>query len=453
MRSSWRWEEAFPDWPDEALARLSPRAAVGLLGLTCSQRSGFGREKALRRLGARTGGPELRFILLRLDDWVPAIRAYAIYAANQRMTPEYGATFVECLPILAALSLRGRVRESSFHSWVRAWLTRPELAPVLHAAVGHPDRRVRLEAFQLAAAAAPASARDLVERAWRKDDVTLRSRAAELAVERLAGADREWFARRAARDACPRLQVHGLDLLYQRDPASARPELERALLDRNESVRWAARYYLGRMGVTGFADAYRRTLASSSAPRLRAALGGLEQTGDAGDVARILPLLQHESGPVARAALRALWKLDRAGTRPRALELLLDPRPGVPAAAARLISPALPPDLPALWRAATIAPQLVGRLRALALVYELPWWLALPRAIEAMELEDDLRTSGREWILRWLDGRLSGSCAPPPPPPEHWTRCVQAVRGARGLFPALAERIEGALARARPGGA
>lgn len=452
LRSSWRWEEGFPRLDDELLSRLEEPAALGLLGLASSQRDGFEREKALRRVAVRSGGAELRFILLRLDDWVPQVRTLAIAAASARMVPAYATTWIECLPLLTAFSLRGRVRESSFVSWVYGWMAGPERVATLHAGIAHPDRKVRLEAFRLCAERAQTPVRELVDRAWRKDDATLRSRALRLAMERLQGADLSRIARLAVVDSNARIAVHGLDLLFKLDPGAAKEELERALLHATETVRWAARYYLGKLGVSGFAETYRDALRSERPRTVVAALAGLEQTGDAQDLERVLPFLEHENGSVARAALRALWKLDRAGARRRALRMLLDRRPGVASAAARLLATqVLESDVDALWRGVTTAPHPQGRLRALALLCRLPWWTALPHALEALPLGEELRAASGRWIVAWLDSYGRGVYAPPRPPPEAWTRCAQALREARGLEPALAERIEAALSESRPG--
>jgi len=451
VRTSWRWDEGVPLVGDDLLAQLDPPAALGVLGIACSQRDGHGREEALRRVAARSGGPELRFILLRLDDWVAPVRTLAIAAASARMAPAYAATWVECLPCLAALSLRGRVRESSFCAWIRRWLAGPELRETLQAGMGHADPRVRLEAFRLGADLPDAPLRELVERAWRRDDPNLRSRAVQLAVERLQGADLSWLARTAAADPCARIAVQGLDLMSKLDPGSAKAELERALLHATETVRWAARYYLGKVGMSGFAEVYREALRSERVPVVRAALGGLEQTGSAEDLERVRAFLDHEHGSVVRAALRTRWKLDRAGARRLALGMLLDPRAGVWSAAARLVEPLVSErEVDELWRAVTGAPHARARLRALALLWRCPWWIALPRTLRAMELGEELRAASGRWILAWLGGdHRRRTYAPPPAPPEAWTCCARAVRETRGIDPALVGRIEAALEKAR----
>lgn len=78
LRSSWSGD-TFYEW-----SKLSPEqlpsferfdlASVALLGMASFHRSGFVREAAVRALERMTTGAELKFLILRLNDWVPNVR-------------------------------------------------------------------------------------------------------------------------------------------------------------------------------------------------------------------------------------------------------------------------------------------------------------------------------------------------------------------------------------------
>src|SRR5687768_3502571 len=82
-----------------------PTRAIGALSF---HPSGRVRERAVKRLAATSGGLELPFLLIRLNDWVDVIARRAEEAVRARLLPAYAEEFVDQLPIVLRLESRKR---------------------------------------------------------------------------------------------------------------------------------------------------------------------------------------------------------------------------------------------------------------------------------------------------------------------------------------------------------
>lgn len=85
VRTTWRgaWNE--PGFVQELLA--GPRTpATGVLGGLSFHPNGYVREAAVKRLASVSDSSEVRFLLLRLNDWVPEVREAA--PGRSRAAPE-----------------------------------------------------------------------------------------------------------------------------------------------------------------------------------------------------------------------------------------------------------------------------------------------------------------------------------------------------------------------------
>ena len=94
-------------------------------------RNGYIREEAVIEL-AELGGPDaLALLLVRVNDWVPQVRAAAAAGLNQFVTVENAALWVEALPALRRLRGCRRANHASLLERVEALLARPECAAAL----------------------------------------------------------------------------------------------------------------------------------------------------------------------------------------------------------------------------------------------------------------------------------------------------------------------------------
>ncbi len=446
VRGSLAWRVSASQAAIEAtLAEIDPALAVGFLGIASWHPDGHVREWAVRGLARCTDERAIRFLLLRLDDWVPQVRSPAVAAAQARLTADSAAAFVAALPLLRALGTR--VRSTPLVDWIERWLLQPQFRTELLRGLSHPDRFVRRATLACYAKADQVDLREPLEIALRDSDVATRLQAFALGRERLGAEERRWFAEALCDDDMGLLRAEGLALLDEIDPAAALPRLEAALLDRAAVVRGTARFLLRRRGLVRDWAAFYREASSSSEPRVRraalASLGDLGSAAEDGD--RIVTLLHDDTVGVVAAALRALGQLDPEAARLHAHSFLLDRRLGVAMSAASFLrTNRSPADLPALRRALKEAPQRAVRLLAIARMASLLRFDALGVLMESIRSDDPIGTAAREALGVWLRNYDRAPYFPPAPSPAE----RNAVPAAFALVASMLEKRERAAVEA-----
>lgn len=102
------WTE-YESLPNSPWRRLTPEELLELsrlpygnlaLGLAAMHWSGYVREAAVERLAEVTDGSELPFLLLRVNDWVTAVRTRAAQALLSKTVPGYGEHFFRNLALI-----------------------------------------------------------------------------------------------------------------------------------------------------------------------------------------------------------------------------------------------------------------------------------------------------------------------------------------------------------------
>jgi hypothetical protein len=106
-----------------------------LLGLANFHESGYIREEAVLRLAKSTGGTELLFLLIRLNDWVAEVREAARLAVGPRLSPPYAGSLVENLPLVARLGQAARADHNQVVEAVESLLKSAECRDALLRAV------------------------------------------------------------------------------------------------------------------------------------------------------------------------------------------------------------------------------------------------------------------------------------------------------------------------------
>ena len=402
--------EAVPD-----LARRF-RETPAVIGLVACHPNGYVREAAVRALVALGDPRTLRYLVLRLNDWVEQVAEPARAGALALLTPERRREVCLALPFLIPLGGRSRrdhraviaaaaevLRSDGGRTFVElcpqldrvsrrhgfAWLFAgdvPPDGPALRAALAEPEPGIQRFALR-------ALERDIANPATR-----------ELVLER------------ADHATSPRVRAEALRILA-RGGLAREERLTAALLDPGVSVRNAARE-LVREHLPGLdlAAFYREQLVDAHPRRLAAAIDGLRQYGSPSDSARLVPLLGHASARVRATALSALGD-DSRPVRRVARRVLRELREHLDGATLR-------------ERARTLG--LGQRRELLSLAAVLPKWERLQFLLqELLEPQPELRADALIGLRGWRGG-FNRSFAQPSP--------RQAVE-LRALFDATAELL------------
>jgi len=284
-------------------------SSVSLLGMASFHQNGYVREAAINRLNMISGGAELRFLLLRLNDWVSNVRDAAYDAVRSRLRPEYGAAFVASLPLVARLERAGRADHAALIQAINELLQSDECRPALLESLNADNRFIRRASFRLLLDSTGSDLPGIVRRALATKDTVIRLTAAQRVGSLFSGHTLEQFLALMSRDRYMPVRREALRN-YVRRAEQAKSQLLTALIDPHASMRDEARYHLRTIATIDFAAFYRQSLLTGRENDLYAAVSGLGETGSGTDDGLILPYASHGTAKIRKAAIKALAKLN-----------------------------------------------------------------------------------------------------------------------------------------------
>lgn len=177
-----------------------------------------------------------------------------------------------------------------------------------------------------------------------------------------------------------------------------------ALLDPSGIVRSIAQFHLPKLEPIHLREFYREAVCRSDRRWLKAALGGLGETGGAADADLVVAFLDAPELKIQRAALAALAKLALEAHLEIFVHALQSSSPGV-SHEARAALDRHAPDIGAERLASIFAktPHAHVRRQALALINRLSKWQKLPLLIEIFRGSDaPSRKAAENFLQSWV---------------------------------------------------
>jgi HEAT repeat protein len=298
-----RWRQLKPAQVAHLPASKSARSSI--MGLASFCPSGYVREAAVHELARIEDGSELPFLLLRANDWVATVRGFAIVALRRRLVPSYFDHLARNAQLVLRLADCGRDKHDDIIEWFTSQLVGSQHETVFLEIVRGPNRWLRRRSFRSAIEHQGSHLDRITRIGLGASDVVLRFLAARRVRHNFVGKELADALLIMERDRYMPVRREALLARVERQPEQAAAFLEKELLDRSAAVREVARFYLGRMGRSSFAEVYRSVLPQD--PEI--ALLGLADTGVADDVQLALPFLQHSKVPIRVAAVRLVASL------------------------------------------------------------------------------------------------------------------------------------------------
>ena len=274
------WDKLSPKGISTFLVDLDSQAAV--LGLLSFHRSGYVREEAVRMLVRETTGDELRYLLVRQNDWVSVVATEAQTAVNKRLVPSYLPHFVRCLPLVVhLLAFRRRDLSPVVHSVVEM-LVQPQHDAMLADVIKASDPIVRRQVVRVALEMAGKHQARCVHHGLSSTDSIIRLICAIRVGQSFTGTELRQATILLQRDRFMPVRREGFRIEAESNPGEASSVWQRALHDSHASIRDLARYSLGKMGPFDAAAFYRRVIADKgiSFP----SVSGLAECGDETDL-------------------------------------------------------------------------------------------------------------------------------------------------------------------------
>lgn len=317
-------------------AHLRPTSIAGcgreLVALASCHPNGYVREAALR---AFSGSPEfLPFVIVRLPDWVAAVRSTAAELFRAQLDLLDAEAIVACLALFERVKRWERFREE-YSTWLDEALRRPSAIEALRRGACSVTPAVRLRCCRLLPVL------EGVASGLRDRDVAVRRWAFGAGV---AVMPKDELMRRAAADS--HVSIRRLAFTEE----LSKEQLRVFLFDRAGSIRGEAQVRFGPEAV----DAYREALRCGGVSA--AAVIGIGETGHRADRDWVLPLLGHVRVRVRRAAVRTVARFGCEGSEELLLRMVERDRPSVACEAASVLLRARAIGAERVWRAATRHP-------------------------------------------------------------------------------------------------
>lgn len=276
-----RWNGLTPKAADSFLQETGDIAVGKLL---CFHKSGYIRHSAIRFLSEVTTGEELRFLLVRQNDWVDSISQDAQAIVAKKLTTEYLSHFTDESNLLFhMLQCKRRDLSGSVSRYIDL-LIQPEHRDLLQAAIGRADKKTGRTFFfcllERDGDHLPAAVRAGLE----SSAPSIRTRSLKRAGDCLEETECEAVAERLLNDKfiSVREEAYELKAKLADSPDSADDVWRQCMFDKSRALRGTAMFHLRKSGCDA-GVLYRNRLSAS--PNCFPALSGLVYWADKSDLA------------------------------------------------------------------------------------------------------------------------------------------------------------------------
>jgi len=336
-----------------AYAKRSKDVAVELLGVASLNANGHVRQAALERLADIDHPRAVPYVMLRLADWVPAVRQAAQNAMMRLLAGDHAAVLLQYGHLVDWLERVQRVDLSETRTAILATLRSERCRETLMAQLKADEPGTRFFCYRILAgetddiAGNPAligaalSDRSPAIRRWMARTI-LRASNAQASEATIA----QWLPRLLT-DKSARVRIETIRWLPESLWPAARDAVGEMIYSDSPGLRNAARFLSKSHGVTDFAERYRERLeqlerleGANTATMTAGPVAGLCETGDKTDINRIARYADHLRPRVREAALAGLGHLNAETATDRAIQALSDTNASVRRAGVRILQKA-----------------------------------------------------------------------------------------------------------------
>ncbi|MRX73988.1 hypothetical protein GJU40_17805 [Bacillus lacus] len=398
------------NWKNESPHALCPPnitndQKVSVLGLSTFHLNGYFREKALIELASYETGREIPYMLIRCNDWVPQVRNTAMRLVEERLTVDYAVTFAESLLIIFKLRSLKRVNHEILFEKIVNLLSKKEAVPVLKQAAHSKENHLRYTSYKIMIHAKVLNKSELLTYFQREKEPRSRLLLFNEIINNISEADFLKYYFLLRKDKFPKIRVQVLEMFHSMNPQQSIEELEKALFDKNESVRSVARYLLKKQGITDFAPYYIRAIQQQSEENVRGALLGIGEAGRKEHLPIILPFTQSYKAEIVKAVIRSISLLDAENHQDLFLKMLMHEHIGVSKEARKSLQRTSYYDrIHELYRIYKEGKNSHSRYSAALLLSSLSKWESIRYSIEFSNNKDDHSVSrlGENQLKNWV---------------------------------------------------
>ena len=298
-----RWDGITPQQVEACLGDANDVAVGKLLSL---HRNGYVRQAAVRFLSNIESGGEIRFLLLRQNDWVDSISENAQVTIRDRLTDNNLAWFANESELLLHLLQFKRRDLSKCVSLFVDLLVAPKHAEHLIEAVKSCGKQAGRKLVELLLLRDGNHLADVVRFGVNSDDGVVRAKCLRRANECLPPEECTELSENLIKDKFIPVRLGAYELKAASSPDVSCDIWENGLLDKSRSIRETSMFHLGKAGCD-VASIYREYL--SRFPGSLPALSGLVASGDKTDLALFLQYLESPHASRRAEAIRGIGQV------------------------------------------------------------------------------------------------------------------------------------------------
>jgi HEAT repeat protein len=388
-------------------ARFQADLAVKILGLASLNHNGYVRQKAVEGLGQIDDSTVIRYLIVRLGDWVSNVREAATRAIKIFFVDKYRKSFVSELLAIESLKQISRVNLSSQYDLIIDYLVEKRLTKDYY------------NSLNVTAKARLLYLKKYIERHGIDNELIsimvsdrnflIRGQAIQY-VGHLGGTEQREVILRLLDDNSS--QVRLSSLYYIKGEASSYYEVILNLTsDLSASVRDLARYLLRSYGLD-FRNLYRQRIASETI-RVGSILG-LSEVGNSEDIDVLIALLNTNDTSIKLACLNGITKIDLQQARIYALQLISDESNRIRKRCVDILSRTWDAEVMDATERIYVNTNTAAKKSILVLYNSVGGWDILGFLIRAVSEDDkELKNLGWSFLNRWRERALRLFTKPP----------------------------------------
>lgn len=297
-----------------------------ILKILCCHPNGYIRYKAIKTLAENSIQDAIPFLIIRANDWVEEIRILCLATLNSIVKNELICHFVELLPLLEQLKIKGRTE----HMYDRIQFIRKiesvlatQCSDALFRKINSHEIIITRYAFAILANS-DSKIEQLLTATLNNSDIIIKVNAFNLASKRYDPNQFLIYLNKIKDDKLMLIRKMVLYAFIEHYPDQAKGVLENALLDRSRSIRKLSRYYLKQQGISEFSDYYREALTRQD-KTIKQAILGLSESGNKSDFRYIRPFISERSSRLNSAIINAAFKMQPEDWKNVITQLLSNP--------------------------------------------------------------------------------------------------------------------------------
>lgn len=326
--------------PDVAKLNIFGDASASLMCLCSVHANGYVRQAAVERLANYRGALSMAFLLLRINDWVRPVRAFARLSIFGRLHEARQGDRGRFDELLENLALAQRIERWSrddhgpVRDAIRATLAKYPVDDLLERAHETKIGARQLRIFRLMFEHHPEARFKIIQHGLNSRNGAVRFWTAREAVRSLSLEELNSFINAMQNDPLAIVRYEAVFALATKLRPNDNAILIPFLVDTSPDVRFLSAYYLdkNKFDVRGY---YLRLVAEVTDSTLAAVIAAIGSRGKPGDETQIIRYCEHPSPEVRAAAVFTRGKLQRDREVDWILKALHDPHKSVVREAAR----------------------------------------------------------------------------------------------------------------------